>query len=147
MSTGYFYDLTHPGNGKMSSFNVTVNDEEQCVMTKLDNDGKPCDFVVFDDVECLVDRIAEDEAGEGGYSQVLCYRASGYTCQFLFELKTWHDVACLLNGPDGKNKWVMYGRWIQADTAGYLEQKDGKFFVTELGKKLDAMQAALGEDE
>lgn len=143
MSSGYFYDLTHPGEGKMSSFNVTVNDEGQCVMTKLDDDGKPCDFVVFDDVESLVERIAEDEAREDGYSRVLCYRADESMCRYMFHENTWQDVADVLNGPNGIDKWVMYGRWDQIRPCNYLDQKNGEFFVTELGKELDD----LGEDE
>lgn len=142
---GFFYDLTHPGDGNLSSFNVTVNDEQQCVLTKLDGEGKPCDFAIADDLDELAERIAEEAAGEDGYSLVKAIEADEYLCQELLDVGTWQEAADIMNGRDGKEKWVMYGKWFAFFPLKYLDRENGETFeVTAIGKKLDAMHANGG---
>ncbi len=137
---GFFYDMTHPANGNLSSFNVTINEEQQCVLTVLDKDGKPCDFTIHNDLEDLADRIAEEAAGDDGYARAIAWKADGKLCDWILDVGTWQEAADTLNGPDGKDKWVMFGKWLALGPWAYLDRNDGKtFVVTDLGKKLDAM--------
>lgn len=139
---GFFHDLTHPTDGNMTSFTVTVNDVQQCVVVQLDGDGKPCDFTVCDDLEDLARVICEGQAGDDGYTMTLACKANGDLCGRLFDKRTWQEVADTRNGPDGKDKWVMDGKCSVHVCWPYITCKNGVYHVTDLGKKLDAMQSA-----
>lgn len=137
---GFFYNLTNPNDGHLSSFNVMMNDDRQCVLTQLDSSGKPCDFSTHEDLEDLLLSLARAEAGDNGYHQVWIQRADdGYLCENLMSVGTWQEVADTLNGPDGKDKWVMYGRWATLMPFDYVGSNGQHFAVTDLGKRLDAM--------
>lgn len=139
---GWFNPLTHPPAGKVNTFMVAVNDEQQWVVTHVGSDGTPIDFCTGAELTELAELIAE-QSHEKCFCRLECHAEDEELCETLLHVPTWHDACEVLNGKDCREKWVMYGRWYAYNLWRYLSKKQPDVFaVTERGVELDSMRYA-----